>query len=98
MQVHDRLHRHDENAAASVALVLATAVLAVWFLAGLHSDNRVLDAVPATASLARDIGIGLVALVWLPLLAIAVVLGTAALIVAVGRSVADQRSVSATHQ
>lgn len=86
MQVHDRLHRHDGDTAVLIAFVLATASLIVWFLSGLHSDNRVLDAVPATASLARDMGVGLVELAWLPVLAIATVVGAAVLIVAVGRA------------
>ena len=86
MQVQDRLHRHDGDTALFIGFVLATTSLIVWFLSGLHSDNRVLDALPATASLARDMGVGLVELVWLPVLAIASVVGAAVLIVAVGRA------------
>ena len=86
MQDHLRFQHRSTNPAALAAAVIASVGVGVWSLSGLHSDNRVLDAIPATASLARDIAVGLLVLVWLPLLAIAVVVGVAVLIVAIGRA------------
>lgn len=77
--------RHQIDGRVAGAVVVALTVLAVWALSGLQFENQALDAIPATASLARDIASGLWAIVWQPLAALAAVLLTAILIVAVGR-------------
>lgn len=84
IQLPQHNHHVDGRVIAASAAVL-TAIL-VWALSGLHFDNQALDAVPATASLARDIGVGIGAIVWQPLAALAAVLLTALLIVAIGRA------------
>ena len=86
MQDYFRSQHRPSHAAALAAAIVASIGLAVWSFSEMHSDNRVLDAIPATASLARDIAVGLFVLIWLPLLTVAVVVGVAVLIVAIGRS------------
>ena len=83
-----RHHQLDGRVLAASAVTFT--VLAVWMLSSMHFDNQALDAIPATASLARDIAVGIGAIVWEPLAALAAVVITGILIVAIGRAALKQ--------
>ena len=68
-------------------------LLTVLLLPEVHSTNRVLDAVPATASVARDVVFALLALAWVPMLVVVAVIVAAALAMVVGRAALHARPV-----
>lgn len=78
--------RHEIDGRVGAAVIVTLTTVAVWALSGLHFDNQALDAIPATASLARDIVTGVWAVAWQPLAALAVALLTAVVVAAVGRA------------
>jgi hypothetical protein len=85
-------HHQSPSPFAWLGMGALTFGTVVWWLSTLHFDNSLVDALPATASLFRDVAAALVVILWMPVLVVALVVGAAVCFTIAGRQALDRRA------